>query len=263
MRDLLEDLDAMLSHPDPVKRAQIQMKKPLPKRFYTEVTVEPSADGFQIKLDGKTLKTPARATLLLETAALGELVANEWRSQKDVINPDTMPITRLVNTAQDAVALDPSATREDIVNFSGTDLVCYRADSPAELVARQSAGWDPVLAFAHEAFGASFVLAQGVIHQEQPASAIAAIRKAVETVASPAALSALHVMTTLTGSALIALAAAHGHLSIDQAWTAAHLDEDWTIEHWGEDEEAMARRAWRRTEFDAAAATFFAVAGRK
>ncbi|ANL65929.1 ATP12 family chaperone protein [Rhizobium phaseoli] len=259
MRDLLNDLSEGLSHPDPIRRAQIQMKKPLPKRFYAEVAVAEHEGGFAITLDGKMVRTPARQVLGVPTEALAQLVAAEWRAQGEEIDPVTMPATRLVNTALDGVATNAQAIFEDILRFSSSDLLCYRADGPELLVERQRQRWDPVIDWAANDLGARFILIEGVMHHEQPREATAAFAVTLARHQSPMALAALHTITTLTGSAILALAFAEGRLTVEEVWSLAHLDEDWTIEHWGRDEEAEERRAKRFVEFKAAADVFFAL----
>lgn len=259
MRDLLNDLSEGLSHPDPIRRAQIQMKKPLPKRFYAEVAVAQHEGGFAITLDGKMVRTPARQVLAVPTEALAQLVAAEWQAQGQEIDPVTMPVTRLVNTALDGVATNAQAIFEDILRFSSSDLLCYRADGPELLVERQRERWDPVIDWAANDLGARFILIEGVMHHEQPREATAAFAITLARHQSPMALAALHTITTLTGSAILALAFAERRLTVDEVWSLAHLDEDWTIEHWGRDEEAEERRAKRFVEFKAAADVFFAL----
>ncbi|WP_412064974.1 ATP12 family chaperone protein [Rhizobium sp. SYY.PMSO] len=259
MRDLLNDLSEGLSHPDPIRRAQIQMKKPLPKRFYKDVTIGVDEAGHAIALDGKVVKTPARRSLALPTEALARLVAAEWTRQVEVIDPSTMPVTRLVNTAIDGVAAESQAVFDEIVRFSGSDLLCYRADGPERLVERQAERWNPVIDWAARDIGARFILAEGVMHQEQPGEAIAAFSAAMRKYDTPMELASLHTITTLTGSAILALAFAEGFLSFADVWSLAHLDEDWTIEHWGSDEEAEQRRAQRFEEFQAAVDVFSAL----
>ncbi|MBB2794684.1 UNVERIFIED_ORG: chaperone required for assembly of F1-ATPase [Rhizobium pisi] len=259
MRDLLNDLSEGLSHPDPIRRAQIQMKKPLPKRFYAEVAVAEHEGGFAITLDGKMVRTPARQVLAVPTEALARLVAVEWQAQGEEIDPVTMPATRLVNTALDGVATNTQAIFEDILRFSSSDLLCYRADGPELLVERQRERWDPVIDWAANDLGARFILIEGVMHHEQPREATAAFAVTLARHQSPMALAALHTITTLTGSAILALAFAEGRLTVEEVWSLAHLDEDWTIEHWGRDEEAEERRAKRFVEFKAAADVFFAL----
>lgn len=256
MRDLLNDLEAgsHLSDPDPVRRAQNQMRQSLPKRFYQAADVAQTAEGFAVRLDGKPVRTPGRAALALPTLAAARIVAAEFDAQGETIDPVTMPALRLANSAIDGVAPDLDAVLDDIVRFSGSDMVCYRVAGPAALVARQAGAWDPVLAWAQAALGARFHLAEGVVHVEQPAETIAAVRRWLGQRREPLRLSALHVLTTLTGSALLALAVEAEALPADAAWTAAHVDEDWNAEQWGADSEALARNAARRRDFDAAVA---------
>lgn len=256
MHDLLDDLEAgkLLSDPDPMRRAQNQMRRPLPKRFYAAADVAETPEGFCVRLDGKPARTPGRALLALPTAPAAALVSAEFSAQGETVDPVSMPVLRLVNTAIDGVAPDPQAVLEDVMRFSASDLLCYRAAAPEELVARQAAAWDPVLDWVRAALGARFYLAEGVMHVEQPHESAAAVGLWLRQRQEPFRLSALHVMTTLTGSAFLALGVEAGALTADAAWTAAHVDEDWTIEHWGEDAEAAARRAARRRDFDAAAA---------
>ena len=253
MRDILSDLSGELSDPDPVRRAQIQMKRPLPKRFYKAVSVAPSEGGLAVLLDGRPVRTPATKLLAVAEPKIAERLRAEWGGQGEMIDPATMPVTRLVNTALDGVADNRAAVLEEIVSFAGTDMICYRADSPEGLVERQRAGWDPVLRWAADSRGARFILAEGVIHQTQPAPAIDAFRAALQAYGEPLPLACLHTVTTLTGSAVLALALAEGHLDADRLWDLAHIDEDWQIEQWGTDEEAFHRRSLRRREFDVAA----------
>lgn len=267
MRDILSDLsDAMgnpeMSDPDPVRRAQIQMKRPLPKRFYKDVTVGSSDDGHTILLDGRPVRTPAKRPLAVSSAALAARLRDEWDAQGEEIDPAKMPVTRLVNTAIDGVSDNRQAVLDEIVRFAGTDMICYRADSPERLVERQRQGWDPVLAWAAEGLGARFILAEGVIHQEQPQPAIRAFGEALTRYGSPLELACIHTITTLTGSAILALAFAHGVLDAETVWTLAHLDEDWQIEHWGTDEEAFRRRELRWQELQVAASVFKDLAAR-
>ncbi|WP_280777582.1 ATP12 family protein [Rhizobium sp. SG_E_25_P2] len=260
MRDIFSDLAApVLSDEDPTRRAQIQMKRPLPKRFYKDVSVEQSEAGYQILLDGRPVKTPMKSALVLPTAAAAEIVAAEWRAQVEEINPAKMPATRLANTAIDGIAREIDAVAEDIVSFAGTDLLCYRAEHPERLSNLQAKHWDPVLFWAADALGARFILAAGVMHQEQPGEALDAYRRALSDHHAPLALAALHTITTLTGSALLALAFAKGKLDAEAAWVAAHVDEDFNIEQWGSDAEAEARRKARWVEMKTAADLFGAM----
>ena len=256
MRDILNDLEAgkILSDPDPVRRAQIQMRTPLPKRFYKQVAVAPAGEAFAVHLDGRPVRTPGKALLALPTEKAAGLVAGEFAAQGETIDPPSMPVYRLVNTAIDGVATDPQAVLEDMLRFSASDLLCYRAGHPDSLVQRQADAWDPVIDWAAMKLGARLLLAEGVIHVEQPREAIAAIGAHLGQRAEPLRLSALHLMTNLTGSALLALAVDFGELDSEAAWNAAHVDEDWQAEQWGHDAEEVARRAARKRDMLAAAA---------
>ncbi len=238
---------------DPMKAAQSGMKAALPKRFYERASTGEGEGGFRLLLDGKPALTPGRRPLAAPSRAVAEALAAEWSAQGERIDPADMPLTRLVNTALDGVAAMAEAVRAEIVGFAGSDLVCYRADSPEELAALQAAHWDPVLDWAHAALGARFMLAAGVVHVGQPEPALARVRAAVGEVDEPLELAALASVTALTGSCLIALALAHGALAPDAAWDAGHVDEDYQARVWGVDEEAQARLARRRADFDAAA----------
>lgn len=223
-----------------------------PQRFYKEARIEPGEGGFVLTLDGRPARTPGRLPLALPTRALGQAVAAEWASQGERLDPASMPLTRLANTALDGVARELDAVRADIARYAGSDLVAYRAGGPDKLVAAQSAAWDPVLAWARDAFGARFILSEGVVFVEQPEPALRAVGDRLDAERSPFALAALHVMTTLTGSVLIALMHAAEALDLDRAWAAAHADEIYQESLWGEDSEAAERRALRRAEFAAA-----------
>lgn len=256
MRDLLTDPEFVqsLTDPDPIRRAQIQMRTPLPKRFYKEVSVGPGEGGHLVLLDGRKIRTPAKAALALPTEAAARLVADEFAAQGETIDPVSMPVMRLANAAIDGVAAEMEAVIADIVKFSSSDLVCYRADWPEGLAARQESAWKPVLAWAQSALGARFVLAAGVMHVEQPAESLEAVSGHLAARAEPFRVAALHLMTSITGSALIALAVDAGAMESEEGWTAAHVDEDWQAEQWGVDAEAAARRTARKRDFDAAVA---------
>lgn len=224
----------------------------LPKRFYKEVSIADDGRVYPLLLDGKPVRTPAKAALALPSRALAEAVADEWRAQGERIDPATMPLTKLANTVIDGIVGKEQAVRDDIARHAGSDLLCYRAEGPKGLVEQQALHWDNLLAWARDVLHAPLFLGQGVMHVTQPDTSLQAIRKELEGF-DPYRLAGLHVMTQLTGSALLALAVALGRLTPDEAWEAAHVDEDWQISQWGEDAEAAARRAGRKREFDAAA----------
>jgi chaperone required for assembly of F1-ATPase len=227
-------------------------KQSLPKRFYQKATIAPEVGGgASVRLDGKPLRTPDKAPLVLPNAALAEAVAEEWRAQGERIDPGTMPLTKLANSTLDGVRGREDAVIGDVLAYAGSDLVCYRAEGPEGLAAAQAGHWDPVVVFARE-LGAPLRLGEGMVHVDQSEASLDAIKRRLEGF-DVWPLAALHVMTALTGSALIALAVALGRLSPEEAWEAAHVDEDWQIGQWGEDEEAADRRRRRWRDFAAAA----------
>jgi chaperone required for assembly of F1-ATPase len=250
MRDLFEDIftNAPL---DPVQAARRAMRPHLRRRFYQRAEVEDTDGGVRVVLDGRPVKTPARRTLAAPKRALAQALAAEWDAQRAVIDPAKMPLTRLANTIIDGVIDAPSAVADEVKRYLACDLVFYRAPGPAGLVTSQAKAWDPVLAWVRETLGARFVLAEGIAFVAQPAQSLAAASSAIPT--DPWRLGAMHAVTTLTGSALIALALARGALSVDAAWAAAHVDEDWNMKFWGRDALALERRAARFAEMQAAA----------
>jgi chaperone required for assembly of F1-ATPase len=251
MRDLFEDLFA--TEPiDPMTAARTAMKPQLRRRFYEAVAVLPQAAGsFAIHLDNRPIRTPARGLLALPNAALAEAVAAEWRAQAEVVDPASMPLTRLANTVVDGVIAVVPEVAAEVEKYLASDLLFYRADSPAGLIERQADHWDPILAWARETVGARFVLGEGVMFVPQPAAALAAMAAIIPR--EPWRLAGVHAVTTLTGSAVIALALAHRGLDVGAAWAAAHVDEDWNMEFWGRDSLALDRRQRREAEMRAAA----------
>lgn len=241
--------------PDGQARPQGLKTPPPPRRFYTLARCEAGADGYVVLLDGKPALTPGKKRLVLPRQDLAEIVASEWQAQGEFIRALSMPLTRLANAAIDGVTGQETPVRAEIVKYAGSDLICYRADEPDSLVARQAAAWDPILARFHQVLGASFTVQTGIVFARQPPEALQALADAVEAYAG-LDLAALHVMTTISGSALIALAVARGWLEVEAAFDAASIDEDWNQERWGADEEAAARRAQRRLDMLAAGRVF-------
>jgi chaperone required for assembly of F1-ATPase len=230
----------------------LKKKSSRPKRFYEHVAIKDEGNGTALLLDGKTVRTPGKAAFLLPNTALAQAIAEEWRGQGARIDPQTMPLTRLANSVIDGLSGNEGAVLDDILKYAGSDLLCYRAEGPKGLVALQSKHWDPILALAKHDLGAPMHLSEGVMHVEQPSTSLEALKERLQDF-EPWSLAALHVMTGLSGSALIALAVALGRLAPEEAWEAAHVDEDWQIGQWGEDEEAKQRRANRHRDFTAAA----------
>ena len=250
MRELFDEV-AGHSPLDPREASRKSSTTPLRKRFYTQAGVAEGADGFVITLDGKPVRTPGKNALAAPTHGLADAIASEWQAQADLIDPMAMPLTRLANSVIDGVTGNVQAVADDAAKYFETDLLFYRAGFPEELIARQARHWDPVLRWAADDLGAHFILAEGIIHVQQPDTAVAAARAALPKDAWP--VGAFHVVTTITGSALLALALKHRALDEAQVWAAAHVDEDWNRDAWGADEEVEARRAQRRKDFEAAA----------
>lgn len=219
-----------------------------PRRFWREVTVEPEGEGFAVLLDGRRVRTPLKAPLVLPTRAFAEAVAEEWRAQGEVLNPGTMPATRLANAAIDKVG----ASRADVVamlaDYGRSDLLSYRAEGPERLVERQRAGWDPLLAWVREVLGARLATGAGVMPVAQGEGDLARLRAAVDAL-DDFALSAFHDLVALSGSLVLALAATRGRLAPEAAWDLSRLDEAFQIEEWGEDEEAAEAAAAKRAAF--------------
>ncbi len=224
---------------------------PLPKRFYKAVTVAPADGHFAILLDGKPVRTPRKLPLRVPTRALADAIAAEWAAQKERVDPASMPLSKLAITAIDGVAHHLADVAAEIVKFAGSDLLCYRAEAPAALAVLQAAAWDPMLRWAKDALGAHLSTAKGIMPVRQRPEALERIAAAVAPF-DAMALTSLHVFTTLTGSAVLALALAKGRISAGEAWAAAHVDEDWQISQWGVDVEAAERRARRWAEMQAA-----------
>lgn len=223
------------------------------KRFWKEVSVAPEGEGYAIQLDGHPVRTPARAPLVVAPRALADAIATEWAAQGDEVDPHAMPMTGFANAAIDRIAPDTASFVTDLGRYAEADLLCYRADAPAELAARQSEKWDPVLNWAGARFGARFHLGTGILHIPQPDETIAHLRAAVARL-DPFRLAALSPLTTISGSLVIALALVDGALDPQVAFDLAHLDELWQVEQWGEDELALKAREARKADFLAATA---------
>ena len=225
------------------------------KRFYSEVTVETAAGGFEVRLDGRGVRSPQKAALVLPTRALAEAVGEEWAGQGEHVRPATMPLTSLACTALDRVAPGRAEAVGEIVDYAGTDLLCYRAEQPAALVARQAAVWQPLLDWAALVLDAPLKVASGILPADQPDEAVAALRSAVET-HDDLRLAALGSATRASGSLVIGLALSRGHVSAEEAFEAAELDATFQIEQWGEDPEATQHRASVRDDLTAARRLF-------
>jgi chaperone required for assembly of F1-ATPase len=255
MRDIFEDIFA--NQPlDPMESARRNMRPNLRARFYQDATTGEADGGFRVLLDGRPVRTPASNPLAAPLRTLAEALAAEWNAQQDKIDPAAMPLTRLANSIIDGVAPSPQPVAAEIEKYLGTDMLLYRAAEPSGLVAMQRQRWGPVLDWARDTLGARFVTVEGVMFVTQPPDAIAAAAAAIPNganIENAWRLGALNVVTTLTGSGLLALALAAGRITVDEAWAAAHADEYWNMKFWGRDELALQRRAYRFAEISAAA----------
>ena len=218
------------------------------KRFYQDAAVVAGESGFEIHLDGRPVRTPAREPLALPTHRLAEAVAEEWRAQGDVVDPRSMPFTGLANGAIDQIAPNRESFAAGIARYAESDLLCYRAEGPTELVVRESAAWDPLLEWAMARYDVAFRVTQGIIPVAQPDETLARLT-AVVTAFDPFTLAGLSTLVTLSGSLVCGLAVVEGGHDADLIWTAAEIDEAWEVEQWGDDKEAAARSAQRRHEF--------------
>jgi chaperone required for assembly of F1-ATPase len=213
------------------------------RRFWTQAAVVPTPGGYAIGLDARQVRTPRKAALILPTAALAEAVAAEWLAQGDRVDPATMPFTRTANSAIDTVTGQFDAIVQIVADYGGSDLLCYRAEGPEDLVVRQSDAWDPLLSWAAGSLGAPLRTTSGIVHVAQAPDSLAALRRLVERL-TPFQLAAFHDLVSLSGSLILALALTRRHITVDEAWRRSRIDEDWQISQWGEDEEAaeVARR---------------------
>lgn len=218
------------------------------KRFWTEAAASETDNGWTVTLDGRAVKTPAKALLTVPTQALAEAVAAEWAAQEGEVNPNAMPFTRLANSAQDKVAVQHADVAAMLAEYGGSDLLCYRAQSPQELVDRQAAEWDPLLAWIAEAEGIVLNVQSGIMPTSQPEDALDRIHTLTRAM-TPTVLTGFHDLVALSGSWVIAYRALSDAAQAEALWQAAHVDEIWQAEQWGDDEEALATRAIKRAAF--------------
>jgi chaperone required for assembly of F1-ATPase len=200
----------------------------LPKRFYKAAGVEKRGGQYHVLLDGRAIRTPKKNTVMMPTRALAEAIAAEWAAQAERIDPATMPLTRYANTILDGIVGREAEIRADIAKYAGTDLLCYRADSPQELADAQAARWDPLLAWARGDLKMPLVATAGMMPVAQQADTLTRAQAALVDL-DAFRLAAMHTMTTLMGSVVLALAVLKGRLTAQEAWEAAHVDEDWQI----------------------------------
>ena len=218
------------------------------KRFWKETSVSPCEGGFEITLDGRGVRTPAKAPLVVPTRAFADRIAAEWEAQEDKIDPTEMPATRAANAAIDKVTAQFDEVVHMLSDYGDSDLLCYRADSPQELVDRQKEAWDPVLDWASSALDARLEPRTGVIHAPQDPAALAALRSRVGQMTA-FELAAFHDLVTISGSLILGFAVTENHLSADAAWAASQLDETYQAEVWGADDEASDAAAKKEQSF--------------
>lgn len=216
------------------------------KRFWKQATAEACEGGYTVKLDGRAVKTPAKRPLVVPTLAMAQAIAAEWDAQQGLVKPDTMPLTRAANSALDKVAVQFAEVAGLLAAYGETDLLCYRATGPEALIARQAAGWDPVLAWCAQELGASLRVTAGVVPVDQDPVALARLSARVHAF-TPLQLAAVHDLIAISGSLVLGLAVSMRHLTVDQAWSLSRIDESWQNEQWGIDEDAAALEAFKQS----------------
>ncbi len=225
------------------------------KRFYKTVAVEPKEDGLAITLDGRPVRTPAKALLLVPGQALADAIASEWESQGEEVRPTEMPLAAIACTAIDLVANNRAAACDELLSFAEHELICYRAEGPEELVARQEQVWRPILDWLEATHGARLTVGSGLLEVQQPAEALAALRGVLERY-DALALAGLATAVRACGSLVVGLALAERRLTAAEAFAASELEETFQIERWGEDPIARERRDGIRRDLEAAARFF-------
>ncbi len=228
------------------------------KRFWEKATVEKAGDGYQVLLDGRKLRTPVKSELIVPSREMAEAIAAEWDAQEEKIDPMTMPVTRSANAAIDKVGPMHAEVAALVAEYGGTDLLCYRAESPEELVKRQSEAWDPLLEWAADALSAPLKTTTGIVHVEQDTATLDSLSKRVLGMDN-FKLAAFHDLVGMSGSLIIGFAAIYGFLPVPELWRRSRIDEDWQIEQWGEDDEATATEARKCEGFEHAARFYFMV----
>ncbi|MGR3760696.1 ATP12 family chaperone protein [Roseobacteraceae bacterium NS-SX3] len=218
------------------------------KRFWKQVSVAAADGGFAVELDGRRVKTPAKALLAVPSQELAERIAAEWDEQVDPVDPLSMPFTRSANAAIDKVIPQKAAVADMLAEYGDSDLLCYRAESPEGLVARQAEEWDPALEWAADELGARLFPCAGVLHRPQDPAALAALREQVHAM-TPFQLAAFHDLVCISGSLVLGFAAARGWRDADEIWQISRLDERWQEEQWGADAEAQAAAEAKREAF--------------
>lgn len=229
------------------------------RRFWTTASAVPVAGGFTVHLDTRPVRTPLKAPLILPTLAMAEAVAVEWQAQREMVRPETMPVTRTANSALDKVAPQHAEVAKMLAAYGESDLLCYRASSPDALIQRQASAWDPLLAWAETELSAPLLVTSGVMPVTQLSTSLAALSRQVHAL-DPFRLAAFHDLVAISGSLILALAVTRKRLAVNEAWTLSRIDEAWQISLWGEDEEAAAHAALKH-EALLAADRFYGLCG--
>jgi len=240
---------ASRSEPEYLNRPEHQVSAA--KRFYDKAHYEPRDGVFCLLLDGKPALTPAKNAFEVPSEALAKAIAAEWEQQSEQIDPSTMPLTKLANSALDHVKDRRQEVIDDIVKYAGSDLICYMVEDPQELMMKQMASWGPVLDWLRQGLGANFEVAYGVNHVAQSEQSLGQVRLVLQDL-DAFSLTSLHTMTALMGSTLLMLAHIAGMYDVTSIWQSAHIDEDWQMSKWGKDAEALARREQRWQEMQSA-----------
>ncbi len=218
------------------------------KRFWDRAEVVADDDGWHVELDGRRLRTPAKAAMILPTPALAEAVAAEWQAQQGEVDPGKMPMTRRANAAIDKVRSQHAEVADMLAEYGDADLLCYRADAPAGLVEAQAAAWDPALDWAESELGVRLIPRTGIVHAPQSAGDLARLRRMVHAL-TPFQLAGLHDLVSLSGSLILGFAAVRDWRPPGDIWQLSRLDEDWQQRQWGHDDEATAAAAAKRDGF--------------
>ena len=253
MRELLTELDPEIGgeNSDPIQKVVRNLQPKRIKRFYKSVSISSEPSGYWIKLDDKPIRSPRNEIIECTSKEIAMRFANEWEKQDEFIDYLTMPITRILNAAVDGVSDNITAVIETICSYASSDMICYRATGPEKLVVRQQQEWDPILRWLQESLGLVFEITTGILPIEQSADSIQKVKNLLQEYGS-IQLAALHTVTTLGGSILLALALEKKAFEPETIWQAINLEEDWNIEHWGQDTEALRTRKFKQQDFNAA-----------
>ena len=222
-------------------------KKYIARRFYQEVNVIKLERGFAVELDGRLVKTPLGQPQILTSKDLAIAIAHEWASQEKIIVPETMPLTGYANSSIDRIEKNRESILKEILNFAETDLLCYRANEPIDLVSRQNSHWQPLLDWAADTMKIKLKVTTGILHIKQPLRAIDTLAKLLRG-KNDMELAGIISLTTACGQIILALALAKGRIDIKEALVCTQLEQIYQNERWGVDEETRIRQVSLETE---------------